>query len=287
MKNENEIKRAFAMEVIEKLKENKYVIRNGKRLKGSEPQIYPDQIAIDIVQSLLPKEEEVDWSKASNQQKRNECKKYIDNFVMDLAPNLNSGVCFVESFDCIGDHVWMNARTADDKDVTISVYDGTRNKWAEIVEPETLELHPTTPDMQADFKKANPEMRFSEESNKLKESEFQKTAYSDEVKVIKKMIDYIKHGSEIMIPSERLMRINGDHITKKEYGLIMLEILCEELEQKFLPHYTLEQNSRKKAEETIDSFMKSWNSHAPLRKYKEELIAELDKAFKFDPKKLS
>ena len=153
---------------------------------------------------------------------------------------------------------------------------------------------PTTPETQEAFKKANPEMKtesdevkFSEEVNKLKESEFQKTAYSDEVKVIKKMIDYIKHDSEIMIPSERLMRINGEHITKKEYGLIMLEILCEELEQKFLPHYTLEQNSRKKAEETIDSFMKSWNGHAPLREYKEELIAELDKAFKFDPKKLS
>ena len=172
------------------------------------------------------------------------------------------------------------------------VYYRNKLKWAEIVaKPEIVEpefkLHPTTPDMQADFKKANPEMRFSEESNKLKESEFQKTAYSDEVKVIKKMIDYIKHDSEIMIPSERLMRINGEHITKKEYGLIMLEILCEELEQKFLPQTILEQKVRKKAEETIDSFMKSWNGHAPLREYREELIAELDKAFKFDPKKLS
>lgn len=51
---------------------------------------------------------------------------------------------------------------------------------------------------------------------------------------IKKLIDYISKDSEVMIPVERLFDENGNHITKNTYGKILLEILCEELKEKFL-----------------------------------------------------
>lgn len=50
---------------------------------------------------------------------------------------------------------------------------------------------------------------------------------------IEDVITYIKNDAEIAVPIERLFDSEGNHITKKEYGLILLEILCEELEKKF------------------------------------------------------
>lgn len=50
---------------------------------------------------------------------------------------------------------------------------------------------------------------------------------------IEDVISFIKNDAEIAVPIERLFDKDGSHITKKKYGLIVLEILCEELEKKF------------------------------------------------------
>lgn len=50
---------------------------------------------------------------------------------------------------------------------------------------------------------------------------------------IEDVVEYIKNDSEIAIPLSRLFNDDGSHITKKQYGLIVLEILCEELKNKF------------------------------------------------------
>jgi hypothetical protein len=50
----------------------------------------------------------------------------------------------------------------------------------------------------------------------------------------KNIIDYIKNDAEILIPAERFFDENGNHLTKKQYGLVLLEFLCEELEEKFI-----------------------------------------------------
>ena len=48
------------------------------------------------------------------------------------------------------------------------------------------------------------------------------------------MIKYIKNDAEILIPVERFFDENGNHLTKKQYGLVLLEFLCQELEEKFI-----------------------------------------------------
>ena len=50
----------------------------------------------------------------------------------------------------------------------------------------------------------------------------------------KAMIKYIKDDAEILIPAERFFDEEGNHLTKKQYGLVLLEFLCEELEEKFI-----------------------------------------------------
>lgn len=56
----------------------------------------------------------------------------------------------------------------------------------------------------------------------------------DNKEIIKKVIDYIEHDAEISIPIEKFFDALGNHITKKEYGLILLKHLVIELKQKFL-----------------------------------------------------
>ena len=46
------------------------------------------------------------------------------------------------------------------------------------------------------------------------------------------LIKYIENDAECTIPIERFFNEDGSHITKKKYGLILLEILCEELRSK-------------------------------------------------------
>ena len=48
------------------------------------------------------------------------------------------------------------------------------------------------------------------------------------------VIKYIENDAEIAIPIDRFFDALGNHITKKEYGKILLEILCKELRE----HYT-------------------------------------------------
>lgn len=50
----------------------------------------------------------------------------------------------------------------------------------------------------------------------------------------KTIINYIKNDAEILIPAERFFDEEGNHLTKKQYGLVLLEFLCEELEENFL-----------------------------------------------------
>jgi len=55
-----------------------------------------------------------------------------------------------------------------------------------------------------------------------------------EKEIYEEIINYIKTDAEIAIPIGRYFNVNGGHITKNEYGKILLEVLCEELENKFL-----------------------------------------------------
>ena len=47
------------------------------------------------------------------------------------------------------------------------------------------------------------------------------------------IIDYIQNDSQCEIPMDRMFNEDGTHITKKQYGLVLLEVLCEELRDKF------------------------------------------------------
>lgn len=47
------------------------------------------------------------------------------------------------------------------------------------------------------------------------------------------LISYIENDAEIAIPIERFFNKDGNAITKKEYGKILLEILCVELREHF------------------------------------------------------
>lgn len=49
---------------------------------------------------------------------------------------------------------------------------------------------------------------------------------------ISDVIEYIEN-SEILIPIERFFDENGNHITKKRYGEILIEYLCLELKEQF------------------------------------------------------
>ena len=51
--------------------------------------------------------------------------------------------------------------------------------------------------------------------------------------VREQIISYIENDAEIAIPIERFFNEDGSHITKKEYGKVLLEILCEELREHF------------------------------------------------------
>ena len=49
------------------------------------------------------------------------------------------------------------------------------------------------------------------------------------------MIEYVERDCACMIPIDRFFNADGSHITKKKYGLVLLEILGQELRDKFLP----------------------------------------------------
>ena len=49
----------------------------------------------------------------------------------------------------------------------------------------------------------------------------------------KQIINYIENEAEILITNEKLYNPDGCGITKKKYGLILIETLCEELKKHF------------------------------------------------------
>ena len=51
--------------------------------------------------------------------------------------------------------------------------------------------------------------------------------------VREQIINYIENEAEILIPVEELMHESGRHLTKKEYGLVLLKHLVIELREHF------------------------------------------------------
>jgi len=291
MINENEIKRAFAMEVIEKF-------------KAHWVEYYHKDEVLQTIQSLLPKEEEVDWSKVSDEELKKESEKYIGKTVRCID---DTKIYLVTEFNKItnAQSLIMNSNTGGE----VLVFD--RGKWAEIVEPDTnieinqapiniqelfekteittekghngtnvhysesnfektktghgnaeFELHETTPQMQEAFKKANPEMRFSE---------------SDEVKVGDEVVLSV-HGGAVYT----VIALNGeDAWVEKNHDLVSKIVarkdLCKTCNIKEEP--TLEQKARKKAEEIYD---KMWVDISD----RENEINAIKDLILFDPKTL-
>lgn len=60
------------------------------------------------------------------------------------------------------------------------------------------------------------------------------TTLPTEEEIIQKVIDYIGNDSEIAIPIEEFFDENGEGITKKQYGRVLLKILCQEITDKFI-----------------------------------------------------
>lgn len=50
----------------------------------------------------------------------------------------------------------------------------------------------------------------------------------------KSIIEYIESDAEILMPVNELMNEDGTHLTKKEYGLVLLKYLVIELKEKFI-----------------------------------------------------
>ena len=51
---------------------------------------------------------------------------------------------------------------------------------------------------------------------------------------IKELIYYIENDSMILMPIDEFFNDAGEHITKKEYGKVLLKYLCIELRDKFI-----------------------------------------------------
>jgi len=54
-------------------------------------------------------------------------------------------------------------------------------------------------------------------------------------KLLNDIIYYIENDSEIAMPINELMHEDGTHLTKKEYGKVLLKYLAIELREKFNP----------------------------------------------------
>jgi len=48
------------------------------------------------------------------------------------------------------------------------------------------------------------------------------------------LIEYIENDAEVAIPIDEYFDKNGNHITKKRYGLVFTKYLCKELKDMFL-----------------------------------------------------
>jgi len=47
------------------------------------------------------------------------------------------------------------------------------------------------------------------------------------------LIDYIENDAEIAIPIDELMHEEGRHLTKKEYGKVLIKYLVKELRERY------------------------------------------------------
>jgi len=119
----NEIKRAFAMEVIEFVNKNSFYPDSGFMTIHSEE-------LIEFVQSLLPKEEEVDWSKASEESRMEFAVNNYSNGTPIKKWNGEEGVYILKT----PFRIW-HGNIVDD--TCTCVYSTSYNRFAEIVEPET------------------------------------------------------------------------------------------------------------------------------------------------------
>jgi hypothetical protein len=246
MKNENEIKRAFAMEVIERLENNK---RTGSLTSHD---IWANRIiseSVKTIQSLLPKEEEVDWSKALA-----DCKNKfpigtaiipINVDLYDYKPLNNIDIIGADNFHFSDGKIWVDTKTHH----CAVVFDN--GKWAEIVEPETK--------TESDEVKAAPEIKQSAEvrAKFYGETKFSPIRWSLEGKTIDNKWFIVKSLEEI--PSgidNKGFKHDGLKIGELKYaGLV--ELIPEPK-----PQPTIEQKARKKAEE-IRQEWKEGNSFDP------------------------
>jgi len=252
MKNENEIKRAFAMEVIEKLKAKEIISLDCVWDKGINIGL---KDAIEIVQSLLPKEEvhvdidsgkvtikpkeeEVDWSKATKEQRLKFANDNYGEGVQFLSlthrKNISSGkFIYYEEGDII--NVVMNGGY-DEGGFETTIYN-LEDEWAEIVEPETKTEYDTNPPI-------HPTLEGYERIVKL-------IFESDEVKAGEEVICVYEKNIELEDKSfwtGGIDRTNGEFICQSESGEIFT---CPKI-RKSQP--SLEQKARKKAEEMKESY---------------------------------
>lgn len=51
---------------------------------------------------------------------------------------------------------------------------------------------------------------------------------------VEEIINYIENDAEVAIPIDKFLNDKGEHLTKKEYGKILIETLCQELKDKYL-----------------------------------------------------
>lgn len=63
--------------------------------------------------------------------------------------------------------------------------------------------------------------------------ELLKHSEEDREQLANKMIDYIENDAEIAMPIGELMNEDGTHLTKNEYGKVLLKYLVKELKTKF------------------------------------------------------
>lgn len=47
------------------------------------------------------------------------------------------------------------------------------------------------------------------------------------------LISYIENDAEIPIPIDKFFNEDGSHLTKQQYGKVLLEVLCVELRERF------------------------------------------------------
>ena len=74
----------------------------------------------------------------------------------------------------------------------------------------------------------------SDEKRKLLRKEAMKKWNVRKNYSLQQVINYIENEAEILIPAEELMHKSGRHLTKKEYGIVLLKHLTTELREKFL-----------------------------------------------------